>query len=174
MKLRPVKQSLMLREFLALDARAEEGGLSVTELERWGELKRLIEARLGIAPAPPACERRRSVRVPLSLNVRFQTQSELASSLLRNLSQGGFFIETKEPLPIGSIFRARIVVEEWGLRVEPTVKVVSHCVGPELAIDAQGMGVAFHQLTQNERNTIRAIYDLCLGVALETLASESR
>lgn len=167
MKMRPVKQTHELREYLALERRAHAEGIDVAQLERWRQLKRQIEKRLGTRPAPPGAEQRRSVRIPLSLKVVFSTREELSTSLLQNLSRGGFYIETKEPLPIGTIFSTRIKIEEWKLEVNPSVRVVSSHASRDLASASGGMGVAFHELCEADQRTVDAIYELCLGAALE-------
>lgn len=166
MRIQPIKQSLLVREFLTLDRRAQGGGISVEEMERWATLKRAIEERLGVPSLKGIADTRRSLRLPLSLKVEFETEHELAGALMRNLSRGGFFIETKDPLPIGSIFRSLVRVEDWRLEVRPLVRVISHHVGPALETRPCGMGVAFHELCEAERRTIDAIYERCLGEVL--------
>ncbi len=165
---RGVKHSQEIRQYLALERRAQEEGLDVHELEQWRKLKRILERRLGSPSTPKdASEQRRSLRILFSLKVVFKTQEELTTSLMQNISRGGFYIETKEPLPLGTVFTTHIEIEEWRLSVNPTVRVVSTHASADFSSRRAGMGVAFHELSEADKQTIDEIYELCLGIALQ-------
>jgi hypothetical protein len=93
----------IVAEFVPLNRRRVHGNppLSVAELERWTELRELLEYEFGSASPPLAGSRRCQLRVPTHLKVR-TSNSGGAVSNLRNVSEAGAFIETSAILAPGT------------------------------------------------------------------------
>lgn len=88
-------------------------------------------------------ERRRHPRYPLQADVELQWGSETLSALATDVSLGGLFIATNNPLWPGASFTARLMLGE-PLTLNCTVRRV---------LPAKGMGILFVDLTaeQNAR-----------------------
>jgi len=103
----------LVSEFVHLNRRRVFGlpPLAVTELERWQELRRALEQRLGdrLQSLLATVERRTHFRFATHLEVRFATGDELRSACLGNISEGGIFVATERPLPAGTALRLTII-----------------------------------------------------------------
>ena len=101
--------SALVSEFVPLNRRRVHGDppLSVAELERWMELRELLEYEFGSSNPPLAGSRRRMLRVPTHLKVRYSGGSDAASNL-HDISEGGAFIETAELLDSGTPLKLEI------------------------------------------------------------------
>ena len=104
----------LVAEFVPLNRRRVRGNppLSVAELERWTELRELLEYEFGTANPPLAGTRRRALRVPTHLKVRTSGRGDAVSNL-RDVSEGGAFIETSEIAGAGHSPQAGDRPREW-------------------------------------------------------------
>jgi uncharacterized protein (TIGR02266 family) len=91
----------------------------------------------------PPGERRRHIRFPVCLAVKFRKESPNEyKSFILNMSEGGVFIQTDEPLPVGT----KILIQ---LYIPPQVKVLSEFIGKVTWVNAddsrppKGMGINF-------------------------------
>lgn len=103
------QRSALVAEYVPLNRRRTRGGppLSVSELERWSELREFLEYQFGSANPPLGGSRRRHLRVPVQLKVRTSIAGvEVAS--LRDLSEGGAFIESAAPVDPETALRLEI------------------------------------------------------------------
>jgi c-di-GMP-binding flagellar brake protein YcgR len=89
--------------------------------------------------------RRRSPRVPLATQIYCQDCMSLAFS--RDLSQGGMFIETREPCPVGAEMALRFHLNDGGPIVVALAEV-------KYSIAKLGMGVEFLELSPTDRKRI--------------------
>ena len=87
-------------------------------------------------------ESRSFPRVPVHLQVRYQSGAELAQSFIESLSGGGVFIRTSQPLPIGTELVMDISVVDSGADPEP-IRVRGKVVWERLVGREDGMGVTF-------------------------------
>ncbi len=85
-------------------------------------------------------ESRSFPRLPVHLQVRYQSGAELAQSFIDSLSTGGVFIRTSQPLPIGTDLLMDIHIE--GADPEP-IRVRGKVVWERLVGREDGMGVSF-------------------------------
>src|SRR5450432_3919887 len=86
-------------------------------------------------------ETRLAVRLPVHLAVSYQSTTDLASAFIDSLSQGGVFIRTSRPLPIGTELVMEIdVAGQRKVSIKGRV-VWERIIGREGSAD--GMGVAF-------------------------------
>jgi uncharacterized protein (TIGR02266 family) len=81
---------------------------------------------------------RSSPRLPVVLPVTYQNEGELARDVVTNIGEGGLFIRTSRPLPIGTTIEMAIAVGEG---VPPIVQrgKVTWARG----LPGDGMGVRF-------------------------------
>lgn len=113
-------------------------GVEFTEIDpehRQALLRLILHRRAG---------RRRYARARLVAQVEYPSCMELAVS--RDISEGGMFIETKQPLPVDSEVRLRFNLDDGDACVVAIAEVVFEVVG-------LGMGVQFVRI--NPRDTVR-------------------
>jgi uncharacterized protein (TIGR02266 family) len=162
---RPRDAAALFREYVQLDRRHRNAGLSAAELARWGELKQRLNATFSPPERPEHEERRDSVRVPVRLRMHFETAGQLRRCLLTNLSRGGVFVSTASPPPIGTQLVLRIDVAEGGIQIEVAGEVVSTNVGPDLTTRQQGMGVRFVDPSPAAQAALDRLYETALSPA---------
>jgi uncharacterized protein (TIGR02266 family) len=143
------------REFARLDMKRRSDGLSVSELERWARLRRLLDRKLPGAKRP---ERRSAVRVPTRLICSYATDDELRRAAVTNLASGGMFICTSSPLAIGTALALSIRIEKTAAEIEVEGVVVSNNVGPGLDPGAAGMGVRFSKMSPEVIDALSDLY----------------
>jgi uncharacterized protein (TIGR02266 family) len=137
----------LLRAYLALDKRRKAGGLSPTDMARWSQLKNALNNHFEPGIEKQHLQSRESVRVPLDLNVNFESRGEVRKCMMKNLSAGGIFVATESPLPLGTPFNVRIRIEETGEEIELPGEVVTVGASANLAEEEHGMGIRFVNLT---------------------------
>ncbi len=115
---------------------------------------------------------RESVRVPLDLNVNFESRGEVRKCLMKNLSTGGIFVATESPLPIGTPFNVRIRIEKTGENVELPGEVVTVGVGADLSQKEHGMGVRFVNLNEDQRQQVIDFSEEAMMKAIEDSPDE--
>jgi uncharacterized protein (TIGR02266 family) len=101
---------------------------------------------------PDSFNRRSSPRVALSITVSYRVESVIASAVCANVSKGGIFLRTMNPLPVGKRLRVRFRLP-----------------GSKREIDAEGvvawsdqragMGVQFLSLQHEEQAEIDGFVD---------------
>ena len=91
----------------------------------------------------PFSERRKAPRYLFRVDVEIELGSGVLRVPISDISSGGMFITTTEPLSIGAEFSARLLLEEplW-----------VYCVVRQV-VSNQGMGVQFLDLTDSSRAT---------------------
>jgi len=92
--------------------------------------------------------RRQHPRVPLATQIYSEQSMSLAFS--RDVTQGGMFVETKQPMPVGSRLTLRFHLDDQGPIVVATAEV--RYVLPQL-----GMGLQFVEMKPEDRKRI-AVY----------------
>src|SRR5437588_12206801 len=112
---------------------------------------------------------RRQPRLPISLEVAYRTAGAFLVSYSINLSKGGIFLETAQPLEIGEHVGLRFEVPGVGpLEVEGTVAWVrtgSHDGLPD------GMGIQFDQLDQQYGEIIDEMVRGFVGLTVLVIAA---
>lgn len=91
-------------------------------------------------------ERRRADRHPIELKIEYKKQNAFFSDYSHNISKGGTFIATSQPLPVGTQFKFRLAIPGLEKDFELNAEVM-WVRGPDLvgAGDRQpaGMGIKF-------------------------------
>ncbi len=95
---------------------------------------------------PEALERRNETRLDKVFRVYLEGEHGMGLGIARNISEGGMFVETRAPQPIGSQVRITFPAESGEMTAIAEVRYVCHLVG-RTASDApaavRGMGVRF-------------------------------
>jgi hypothetical protein len=94
-------------------------------------------------------ERRSSSRFDKVFAVYLQGDNGLGRGIARNISDGGMFIETREPFPLGSTIWVTFTDEGTGSELSAQAEVRFQCylnyAGPPGANSVRGMGIRFVQ-----------------------------
>lgn len=102
-------------------------------------------------------ERRIAARMPIRVMVEYEAVEDFLIDYTANVSLGGIFIQTDEPLPIGTTFKLRLSIPTRNRPID-TVGVVRWCVPPEESGPLiPGMGVQFDSLSPMD---LRAVHRL--------------
>jgi type IV pilus assembly protein PilZ len=124
------------------DRRAGAGlkffGLDREALGRWVKFVRGVRER---ELAGPPAENRRAPRAAVVLRVRPQGVDALVDVYTRDLADGGMFLETEQPLLVGSRLSAEIVHPETGepFELECVVRRVVKTPTPGLGVEFVGL-----------------------------------
>jgi hypothetical protein len=155
----------LVAEFVPLNRRRVHGNppLSVGELERWMELRELLEYEFGTANPPLAGSRRRQLRVPTYLKVCTAGRGDAVSNL-RDVSEGGAFIETSEILEPGTPLKLDIDPGngEPALQLDAVVRwgrEIGNMDGPA------GVGIEFENVEDGDFAVLEGIVDRALDSA---------
>jgi uncharacterized protein (TIGR02266 family) len=155
----------LVAEFAPLNRRRVHGNppLSVGELERWTELRELLEYEFGTSNPPLAGTRRRQLRVPTHLKVHTSGRGDGVSNLC-DVSEGGAFIETSEILELGTAVKLEVDPGngEPPLQLDAVVKwgrEIGNMDGPA------GVGVEFENVEDGDFAVLEGIVDRALDSA---------
>jgi uncharacterized protein (TIGR02266 family) len=162
----------LLRAYMTLDKQRKASGLSPAEMARWSELKNALSRHFEPAVEEHHAQSRESVRVPLDLNVNFESRGEVRKCLMKNLSAGGIFVATESPLPIGTPFNVHIRIERTGEDVQLPGEVVSVGASADLAAEEHGMGIRFVNLSDSQRRQVEEFSEQAMKNAIESAGDE--
>ena len=158
----------LLRAYLALDKRRKADGLSPTEMARWSQLKTALSRHFEPSIEEEHARSRESLRVPLDLNVNFESRGEVRKCLMKNLSTGGIFVATESPLPLGTPFNVRIRIEKTGEEIELPGEVVSVGASADLAEEKHGMGIRFVNLDEAQLEQVAELSEQAMKKAIHS------
>lgn len=154
-----------LQQYRKLQARMSEG-LSDAEQKQLQELEGKIAAFLEpkLKQQPPS--HRQSIRVSSHFEVSVMDAAHMKKLYIKNISGGGFYIESPQPLEVGTKIDLRLSLPNSKNPLELKVEVAwSNPKGVgELP---PGMGVKFLNLQAEDRNRIQALIDASLEKAIE-------
>ncbi len=97
---------------------------------------------------PRPIERRQSARLDKVFRVYLEGERGMGLGIARNISEGGMFVETRVPQPIGSQVRITFPSDAGEMTAVAEVRYVCHLLGRTPASDRgplalRGMGVRF-------------------------------
>jgi hypothetical protein len=96
-------------------------------------------------------ERRKDERVPLVLDVRWESLSGKHSARLRDMSLGGCYVETMDQVTVGELIRFEVHLPTG--RWMPLIgEVVYH-------LPAMGFGLRFRTMTETQREVVESLLD---------------
>jgi uncharacterized protein (TIGR02266 family) len=152
--------SELVAEFVPLNRRRLAGDppLTVLDLQRWGELRDLLAYEFGHKPHLGAGAAR-PLRVPSHLKVRYGEAGE--EGVLSNLSEGGVFIQSEQPLAPQTPLRLQIEPGDADSVIEVDAVVawnreLANLDGPA------GFGVSFQNLGAAECTAIAELIERSL------------
>ena len=101
-----------------------------------------------LAGAPAAAERRSAARLDKVFRVYLEGERGMGLGIARNISEGGMFVETRVPQPIGTQGRITFPSEAGAMTALAEVRYVCHLVGRAATssvgpLALRGMGVRF-------------------------------
>ncbi len=100
-------------------------------------------------------ERRGATRAELMVRIEYSTVDEMFSEFTRDINEGGLFIETKKPRPVGTEIALRFALP-GGEGVIETTGLVVRIAEPGRS-GLPGMGVEFDELSVADRVKIDRI-----------------
>ncbi len=100
------------------------------------------------APGAESLERRNGTRLDKVFRVYLEGERGMGLGIARNISEGGMFIETRAPQPIGTQVRVTFPSETGAMSCVAEVRYVCHLLGRTPASERgplalRGMGVRF-------------------------------
>ena len=161
----------VFREYGRLERLREEKGLSVEQLERWTHLKRLLASHFRPGVGQQFADKQSSLRVPSQLQVSFESTGQLRQSLMTNISRGGVFVATDDPLPIGTPFKLFIQISDSGEVHELSGEVASVNTGVDMKSEEQGMGIRFCNLSEEQEEVVKQLYGRAIDEAMKKVSS---
>lgn len=155
----------VFREYKRLEATRDSTGLSLDELTRWTMLKRILAEHFRPGAGEMFADKQSSLRVPVRLRVEFTDQGSLRQYLMTNISRGGVFIATEDPLPIGTSLELRIRMGDSGRLIQLKGEVASVNTGADLKSEEHGMGVRFAGLSHEDEVIVKELYGQAMEAA---------
>ncbi|MEW6327962.1 MAG: TIGR02266 family protein [Thermodesulfobacteriota bacterium] len=109
-------------------------------------------------------ERRRAPRKVVRLEIYYSTPMDIFTSLSQNLNEGGIFIETERPAPIGTVVEIKFYLPGDHKPIETHGVVVWSTTSPPekgTGHPGTGMGIEFESLNNHDKERInRFIRDM--------------
>jgi len=156
----------IFREYKRLESLREQAGLTLAELESWTRLKRILAAHFRPGIEDTIADKQASLRVPYRVRVAFESLGELRQCLMLNISRGGVFLATPNPLPIGTRLLLRLQIGD-GRTVELSGEVASINTGVDMRKEGEGMGICFASLSDEQKEIVDELYGHALEDVLE-------
>lgn len=110
------------------------------------------------------------VDVALHLHLVFRDLDELVESYSKNLSEGGIFVRTDNPLPVGSVVKLQISLVHQSLTYLEAKGEVVHVVNKPGRGHERGMGIRFVKMCKESRKFLK---DFVLSKVAQKKAKES-
>ena len=106
---------------------------------------------------PTGAERRIAPRVHVSLHLHlvYSDLDELVEHYAQNISEGGIFIKTDTPLPIGSKVRLQISLVHQSLTYIDAKGEVVHAIEKASRGKEKGMGIRFIEMCEESKEFLR-------------------
>jgi uncharacterized protein (TIGR02266 family) len=99
-------------------------------------------------------ERREEPRVEAEIEVRYRTAQEFLSAYSLNISGGGIFVRTSEPLPLNRVVRLRFMLPDVSHRFEVSGIVVWSNPGSSRSSLPPGMGIKLVDLDPRSKQLL--------------------
>lgn len=96
-------------------------------------------------------ERRNNTRLPIRILVEYESSEDFLIDYTANMSIGGMFIQTAEPLAVGTKFRLRFRIPGKDEPVDTEGEVCWVLRAEEAGPMQPGMGIRFFELNQHDK-----------------------
>jgi len=149
----------LCESFLAINERKRwtPESMSGGDWEQWKSRCRALEMVLFRGfPAPVPVERR-SLRLPVAMEVRCYVKDEVRERYLKMISDGGAFVASVDPLPVQTRLNLELLAQhgEEAARLEGEVVWVKHSEDPA----QRGMGIKYVDLTDEQKQRVYQLVD---------------
>ncbi len=112
--------------------------------------------------------KRQHDRLPITLEVNFNTELEFLNSATRNICIGGMFIHTLYPLPEGTEMNVRFSIPEISIEFSSAAKVVWAATPSQGDQEEEsGMGINFINLSKEKCKKLEEFIESKLEKKLE-------
>ncbi len=102
-------------------------------------------------------EKRKYHRVEYVFKVDYRTPEALFNEFAENISEGGLFIKTSNPLPVGTEITIEFLLPLLNEPIRVKGRVEWHTEMPGVRKLTPGMGVSFQGLTPEDKEKINRI-----------------
>jgi len=113
-------------------------------------------------------EKRRSHRAPVSIRIDYSTVDEFFWDFARNINEGGLFVESNHPLPVGTTVQLKFYLPNQDAPLNSTGEVVwvnpppgkdtpPTVEGNGEAVEKPGMGIEFRGLSESGKEAINRL-----------------
>jgi uncharacterized protein (TIGR02266 family) len=109
--------------------------------------------------APPADNKRRANRLHHELPVAYRTVGSFLTDWATNISQGGLFINTRKPLPVGTVVKLIIQLPSAEFPFDITGRVTRVTEFDNHANMVPGMGIEFTDIDPGKREKIEVFVE---------------
>lgn len=99
-------------------------------------------------------DKRRAERLENELSVTYRTVDGFISDWATNISRGGLFINSREPLPVGTVVRLIISLPDTAFPFDLEGKVVRVVAPDNPGNEPPGMGIEFVDVDEEKRGRI--------------------
>lgn len=145
----------LAEEYKRLDKRRKllKGKLPAAQEKRYNKLQRILAQRLnGESPS----DRRKELRVPTAIRVRYPAEKTFVNNYIHNLSKGGVFVSTPKPLPLNTKLKLKLSFQDVEKEVEIEGKVVWENTQEQAHSDITrpGMGIKFTKLSDEAQTLV--------------------
>jgi len=107
--------------------------------------------------AKAGSERRRARRVPVEIQIQYETADGFFQDYIRNLSLGGIFIETPKPLPMNTKLKVQFSLPDMSAPIVAEGVVVHTLrVGQPKNPSVSGMGIRFSELEPSSKEILES------------------
>lgn len=102
-------------------------------------------------------ERRENRRLPIRVLVEYECMEDFLVDYTANISIGGMFIKTDNPLEVGTRFRLRFQLPDMSRPIDTIAEVRWHLPPEDAGPMAAGMGIVFEELTDGDRTHVERL-----------------
>ncbi len=110
-------------------------------------------------PIDPAAEKRGSQRVPVRLEVNFQSIDSFLSEYAMNISRGGLFVSTRKPLDVGTKLTLQFTIPDAAVPIKINGEVAWVTTYDKASQLIPGMGIKFRELSDGDRKKLEEFID---------------
>lgn len=102
-------------------------------------------------------ERRKHLRIPVRIRIQYQVADQFFTDYIQNLSLGGIFVETADPLPVHTTLKVQFSLPSLEKPIVADGIVVHRVeIGKGKGRAGSGMGIRFSQLDEQNKRLLEA------------------
>lgn len=104
-------------------------------------------------------DRRQHPRKDIDIEIVYSSLDTFFYDYAVNISRGGMFIRTENPLHVGSNIKLRFSLPDSDRLIETRGKVVHTVSGKRRKSEPHGMGIMFEEIKDEDRDLIEALWE---------------